>query len=432
MIMSFTVDVPSALVFTVAIPLLSAVVFGILLSTIPLYKRVQKNTDGVLEKTAENLSGVRVIRAFCKEDEERAEFKRRNSLLTAASKKVGAISALLNPLTYVIINLAIIYLVYVGAVRVDNGILTTGEVLALYNYMSQILIELIKLANLIITITRALASASRIKDTLAIAPTEDMGVDRLTCETDEAVSFNNVSLKYDGAGDNSLSKISFTAKKGDTVGIIGGTGSGKSSLVNLIPGFYKATEGEVRIFGKEVSEYSPQAIREAVGVVPQGAVLFSGSIRENMLWGKSDATDEEINDALKTAQALDVVNDKGGLDAKIEQGGRNLSGGQRQRLTIARALIRKPKLLILDDSASALDYATDAALRMAIKKIGGETTTFIVSQRASSVMHADLIIVLEDGEAVGMGRHEELIKDCEVYKEIYYSQFEEKGVKANG
>ena len=432
MIMSFTVDVPSALVFTVAIPLLSAVVFGILLSTIPLYKRVQKNTDGVLEKTAENLSGVRVIRAFCKEDEERAEFKRRNSLLTAASKKVGAISALLNPLTYVIINLAIIYLVYVGAVRVDNGILTTGEVLALYNYMSQILIELIKLANLIITITRALASASRIKDTLAIAPTEDMGVDTLTCETDEAVSFRNVSLKYDGAGDNSLSEISFTAKKGDTVGIIGGTGSGKSSLVNLIPGFYKATKGEVRIFGKEVSEYSPQAIREAVGVVPQGAVLFSGSIRDNMLWGKSDATDEEINDALKTAQALDVVNDKGGLDAKIEQGGRNLSGGQRQRLTIARALIRKPKLLILDDSASALDYATDAALRMAIKKIGGETTTFIVSQRASSVMHADLIIVLEDGEAVGMGRHEELIKDCEVYKEIYYSQFEEKGVKANG
>ena len=431
MIMAFTVDLSSALVFTVAIPLLSVVVFGILLSTIPLYKKVQKNTDGVLEKTRENLSGVRVIRAFCKEEEERAEFKERNGALTAAVEKVGAISALLNPLTYVLINLAIIYLVYVGALRVDSGALTTGEVLALYNYMSQILVELIKLANLIISITRALASASRISDTLAIIPTENMGKSDLVTEGEEAVRFDGVSLRYGGAGECSLSDISFSVKAGQTVGIIGGTGSGKSSLVNLIPGFYKATEGEVRIFGKAVEEYSAEAIREAVGVVPQGAVLFSGSIRDNMLWGKADATDEEIMAAVKLAQAENVVSDKGGLDAVIEQGGRNLSGGQRQRLTIARALVRKPKLLILDDAASALDYATDAALRIALRKIT-DTTVFIVSQRASSVMHADLIIVLEDGEAVGMGTHGELLESNEVYKEIYYSQFEEKGVKTNG
>lgn len=425
MIMAFTVDVKSALNFALVIPLLSVVVFGIMLITMPLYKKAQHGTDRLLGRTRENLSGVRVIRAFGNEDEEIAAFKADNSVLTAVQRRVGRISALMNPLTYVLINVAILLLIHTGAMQVSRGELTQGQVVALYNYMSQILVELIKLANLIISITKALASASRIADVLDIVTTENMGTLTAGKETDVAVEFRGASLAYRGSHEPSLEDISLLVKKGETVGIIGGTGSGKTTLVNMIPAFYKATDGEVLVNGVNVLEYSPEALRSLVGVVPQSAVLVSGSIRDNMLWGNENATDEQIARAIKAAQASDVVASKGGLDAKIEQGGRNLSGGQKQRLTIARALVRKPEILILDDSASALDYATDAALRRAIRDLDGTTTTFIVSQRASSIMHADKIVVLDDGRAVGIGTHAELLESCSVYREIYETQFGE-------
>jgi ABC-type multidrug transport system fused ATPase/permease subunit len=425
MIMAFTVDVKSALTFALVIPLLSVVVFGIMLITMPLYKKAQKGTDGLLARTRENLSGVRVIRAFGNEDEEIAAFENENDLLTAVQRRVGRISAMMNPLTYILINIAILLLIHTGAMQVSRGELTQGQVVALYNYMSQILVELIKLANLIISITKALASASRIADVLDIVPTENMGSLTVGKNVGVAVEFRNASLTYRGSGEPSLESISFIANKGETVGIIGGTGSGKTSLVNMIPAFYKASEGEVFVNGTDVSEYSPAALRSMIGIVPQSAVLFKGTIRENMRWGNESASDEEILEAIKTAQATDVLNAKGGLDAEIEQGGKNLSGGQKQRLTIARALVRKPEILILDDSASALDYATDAALRKSIRELDSDTTVFIVSQRASSIMHADKIIVLDDGCAVGIGTHSELLDTCSVYREIYETQFGE-------
>ena len=426
MIMAFTIDVKSALTFATVIPALSVVVFGIMLISMPLYKKVQSKLDKVLSKTRENLTGVRVIRAFCREESEIDEFKEKNTDLTATQKYVGRFSALMNPLTYVLINLAILWLINVGAIRVNSGILTQGMVIALYNYMSQILVELIKLANLIISITKALASAARIQSVLDVKSSQENGREKSGVDSEFAVEFSNVTLQYKNSGAPSLADISFKVKKGDTVGIIGGTGSGKTSLVNLIPRFYDATGGAVFIDGADVRTFDTEALREKIGVVPQKAVLFTGSIRDNMLWGNKSATDEEIMDALEIAQAKGVVLDKGGLDFKIEQGGRNLSGGQRQRLTIARALVKNPEILILDDSASALDFATDASLRSAIRNMAGERTVFIVSQRASSIMHADKIIVLDDGDAVGIGTHEELLESCPVYQEIYYSQFKKE------
>ena len=426
MIMAFTIDVKSALTFAAVIPALSVVVFGIMLISMPLYKKVQSRLDRVVSKTRENLTGVRVIRAFCREDSEIEEFKERNNELTATQKYVGRFSALMNPLTYVLINLAILWLINVGAIRVNSGILTQGMVIALYNYMSQILVELIKLANLIISITKALASAARIQSVFDVKSSQESGKETSGVGSDFAVEFSNVTLQYKNSGAPSLTDISFKVKKGDTVGIIGGTGSGKTSLINLIPRFYDATGGAVFIDGADVRTFDTEALREKIGVVPQKAVLFTGSIRENMLWGNKSASDGEIMDALEIAQAKSVVLDKGGLDFKVEQGGKNLSGGQRQRLTIARALVKNPEILILDDSASALDFATDASLRSAIRNMAGERTVFIVSQRASSIMHADKIIVLDDGEAVGIGTHEELLNTCPVYQEIYYSQFKKE------
>ena len=423
MIMAFTIDVKAALTFAAVIPALSIVVYGIMFISMPLYKKTQARLDKVLSKTRENLSGVRVVRAFCREDEEIAEFKRRNEDYTHSQKFVGKISALTNPMTYVLINLAILWLINVGALRVNSGDLTQGEVIALYNYMSQILVELIKLANLIITLTKTVASAGRINSVFCIESSLADGERTEGCGSDIAVEFSSVSLKYKNSAEKSLTDISFTARKGDTVGIIGGTGSGKSTLVNLISRFYDATEGEVLIDGADVKSYRQSTLREKIAVVPQKAVLFSGTIRDNMLWGNESATDEEIMRAVEIAQALDVVDAKGGLDAKIEQGGRNLSGGQKQRLTIARALVKNPEILILDDSASALDFATDARLRAAISKMAGERTVFIVSQRTSSIMHADKIVVLDDGECAGIGTHDELLDSSAVYREIYYSQF---------
>lgn len=444
MIMAFTVDVKAALVFVVTIPLLSVVVFGVMLISIPLYKKVQASLDKVLGITRENLTGSRVIRAFHKEDDEIRNFNESNDALTKIQIYVGKISALMNPFTYIIVNGAIVALVWTGALQVNSGVLTQGEVIALVNYMSQILVELIKLANLIISVTKSVASGKRIqavfeiessmKDATETAGTEHTQMDEK--ETSEnAVEFSNVCLTYAGAGAESLTNISFTAKRGETIGIIGGTGSGKSSLVNLIPRFYDATKGCVRIGGTDVREMPLESLRERVGVVLQKAVLFKGTIRSNMLWGNENATDEDIMNALEIAQAKEFVLEKNGvLDYEVEQGGKNLSGGQRQRLTIARALVRKPEILILDDSASALDFATDAKLRMAIRNMSGNMTTFIVSQRAASIMYADKIIVLDDGEVAGMGTHEELLSSCEVYQEIYESQFrnnkkEEEGMK---
>lgn len=426
MIMAFTIDVRSAITFALVIPALCVVVFGIMLISMPLYKKVQARLDGVLGKTRENLHGVRVIRAFCREDEEEEEFRQRNGSLTDAQKFVGRISALMNPITYILINLAVIFLIYTGAVQVNLGNLSQGQVVALYNYMAQILVELIKMANLIVSITKALASAGRIQKVFELESSMKYGDEKFVALR-ESIELRNVSLKYAGAAEESLSGISFVAKRGDTVGIIGGTGSGKTSLVNLIARFYDATDGEVYIDGTDIKSFTKESLREKIAVVPQKAVLFSGSIRENMKWGNPDATDEEILRAIDIAEGSAVVADKGGLDAHIEQGGKNLSGGQRQRLTIARALVKKPEILILDDSASALDYATEAALRGGIKKNTKNTTVFIVSQRASSIMHADKIIVLDDGEPVGIGTHGELIDSCPIYKEIYETQFGKEG-----
>ena len=422
MIMAFTVDVKSALIFTVAIPLLSVVVFGIMLASIPLYKKVQARLDRVLLKTRENLSGARVIRAFSKEDEEIFAFENENTALVKIQKFVGAISALMNPLTFIIINFAVIILIYTGALEINSGELTQGELIALYNYMSQILVELIKLANLIISITRSLASASRIRAVLETESSMKDGNSISGMDSDTLVEFSDVSLCYNGARENSLSGISFKARRGETIGIIGGTGSGKTSLVNLIPRFYDATSGMVLIDGADIKTYTQAALRKKIGVVPQRAALFSGTIRDNMLWGKKDASDEEIFRALEIAQAKSTVLDKGGLDAEIEEGGANLSGGQKQRLTIARALVGSPEILILDDSASALDFATDKALRNAIGKIEN-TTVFIVSQRCSSVMTLDKILVLDDGILAAVGTHDELLKSSPLYREIYESQF---------
>ena len=428
MIMAFTIDVKAALVFVVTIPLLSIVVFGIMLWSIPMYKKVQARLDKVLGITRENLSGVRVIRAFCKEDEERREFGERNAALTKLQLMVGRVSAAMNPATYIMINLGIAVLIYVGALRVDSGILTQGQVVALYNYMSQILVELVKLASLIITITKALACAGRVSAALDVE--SDMhGADTMPKEidTDEEVRFENVEFGYATGGEPALSGISFSVKKGETMGIIGGTGSGKSSLVSLIPRFYDATGGHVYIKGNDVKDYPLGALREMVGMVPQKAVLFKGTIRENLRWGNADATGEEMERALSDAQALEIVKAKPeGLDSPVAQNGKNLSGGQRQRLTIARALIKKPEILILDDSASALDYATDLALRRSLAALSYKPTVFIVSQRASSILHADKIAVLDEGKMVGLGTHDELMQTCPVYREIYYSQYEQE------
>lgn len=425
MIMAFLIDVKSALIFVVMIPLLSAIVFGIILGCVPLYKKVQAAVDKILGITRENLTGARVIRAFGVEETESRKFTESNNALTKAQDFVGKISALLNPATYVIVNIAIIVLIWTGAVRVDAGILKTGEVVALYNYMSQILVELVKLANLIITMTKSIACAKRVSDVLDIEP-DIIGAEAIpsSIDSDIAVEFNNVTLRYNASAEPALENIDFSVKKGQTIGIIGGTGSGKSSLINLIPRFYDVESGEVKVDGINVKDYPLDTLREKIGTVPQKAVLFKGTLRENMQWGKNDATDEEIMDAIEIAQVSSVVKSKqNGLDMEIEQGGKNLSGGQRQRFTIARALVGRPEIIILDDSSSALDFATDAALRKAIASIDYGPTVFIVSQRTSSIQSADKIIVLDDGIAVGIGRHDELLRNCDVYKEIYNSQF---------
>lgn len=426
MIMAFSIDFQSGVNFGIVILALSIVVFGIMLITMPLYKRVQGRVDKILIRTRENLSGARVIRAFAMEDDETERFKSENSALTSLQQKAGNISALMNPLTYVIINVGVILLIYIGALRVNSGDLSQGQVIALYNYMAQILVELVKLANLIVSISKALASASRISSAFDITPSMSYGNLEEAPDAEHIVEFDNVSIKYNENGDNALEGISFKVSPGETIGIIGGTGSGKSTLVSLIARYYDATEGTVKLAGCDVKNYTKNALMKKIGIVPQRAVLFSGSIRDNMLWGDSDASDEEIYEAVKVAQALDVVESKGGLDGEILAGGKNLSGGQRQRLTIARALVGKPDVLILDDSASALDFATDAALRSAIKNMSGNQTIFIVSQRASSVMFSDKIIVLDDGRAVSIGTHDELISTCDVYREIYDSQFKKE------
>ena len=434
MVMAFTIDVKAALVFVVTIPLLSIIVFGIMLISIPLYKKVQSALDKVLGITRENLTGSRVIRAFNKEDDEKVHFNENNDLLTRAQIYVGKISALMNPLTYVIINGAIVVLVWTGAVRVDNGYITQGEVVALINYMSQILVELVKLANLIININKSIACGNRIQSIFEMQPsiTDGSGqkVDKVQTDTADrseeaeyAVEFSHVGLTYAGAGDESLTDIDFKVKKGETIGIIGGTGSGKSSVVNLIPRFYDVTSGFIKVDGKDVKDYPLEELRGKIGTVLQKAVLFHGTIRENLKWGNPDATEEDLNRAITVAQAKEFIDNKEGrLDFEIEQGGKNLSGGQRQRLTIARAVVKKPEILILDDSASALDFATDARLRKAIKEDTNNMTVFLVSQRVSTIRNADHILVLEDGEVEGIGTHEQLLKDNQVYKEICASQ----------
>ena len=435
MIMAFTVDAKAALVFVAAIPLLSVVVFGIMLLTIPLYRRVQERLDTVTETTRENLTGVRVIRAFRNEQAEAERFRSENRALAAVQKSVGSISALMNPLTYVIVNLAVAALIYIGALRVESGTLTQGAVIALYNYMSQILVELIKFANLIISITKAAACGNRIQAVLESGT--PVAEDNSEPETDPAnrgcISFENVSFTYADAAEPALRDISFSAKRGEVIGVIGGTGSGKSTLVSLIPRFYEPTAGSITVDGLPSSEFPRSALRRRIGVVPQKAVLFHGTIRENLLWGDRNASDADIEAALKTAQAADVVASKAnGLDEEIAEGGKNFSGGQRQRLTIARALVRKPEFLILDDSASALDAATDAALRQALQELPDRPTVFIVSQRTASIQHADRILVLDDGCLAGCGTHRELLEHCPVYQEIYESQFPKEEVRKNG
>ena len=441
MVMAFTVDVKAAFVFVVTIPLLSVVVFGIILWTLPLYRNVQGRLDRVLGLTRENLSGARVIRAFNKEEDEKRRYREENDALAGLQKFVGGISGLMNPLTCVIINGAVIALLYTGAFRVDSGVLTQGEVIALVNYMSQILVELVKMANLTVTLTKAAACGNRVQDVLETKSSMEFlpetGMQAQGCtgkalderavvtDAETAVEFKHVSLTYAGAGSEALTDISFSVKKGETMGIIGGTGSGKTSIVNLIPRFYDATKGGVFVDGRNVKGYTKDALREKVGIVPQKAALFAGTIAENLRWGKKEASGEELWRALEISQAKEFVEKKeGGLNADVLQGGKNLSGGQRQRLTIARALVRRPEILILDDSASALDFATDAALRRALRTMDGAPAVFIVSQRTSSMRHADKILVLEDGHMAGLGTHEELLKTCPVYQEIHYSQFD--------
>ena len=428
MIMAFTVNVRAALIFVVAIPLLSVVVFGVMVVTRPLYKTVQTRLDRVLGLTRENLTGARVVRAFDKEQTEVNRFEDANALLTKMQLHVGHISALMNPLTYVIINLAIVALLYVGSVQIHVGDMASGDVIALVNYMNQILVELVKLANLIVQVSKALACAGRVQAVLDTKPgmqfPQEVPGEAPAEKQNDAVRFDHVGLTYAGAGAPSLTDISFTAEKGQTIGVIGGTGSGKSSLVSLIPRFYDATEGSVEIFGHPVQNYPREELRGKVSVVMQKAQLFGGTIRSNLLWGNQNASDADLWAALETAQAAEFVHSKPlGLDEPVEQGGRNLSGGQKQRLTIARALVSKPEILILDDSASALDYATDAALRKALAALPGSMTVFIVSQRAASLQHADQILVLDDGHLVGLGTHAELLASCPVYEEIYASQF---------
>ena len=431
-VMAFTIDVEIGILFVITIIILSAVIFGVMYWCIPKYRDVQSALDKVLGKTRENLTGVRVIRAFCKEDEEIRDFEKSNKFLTDLSKRVGTVSSLMNPLTYVIVNIGIATLIYKGAIRVEAGALTQGQIVALYNYMSQILVELVKFATMFLNITRSVACGNRVQSILDIEPGMKEG-DITTTDSDKIdeniVEFSNVSLNYNGKlssdrEENALNNINFTVKKGETIGVIGGTGSGKTSLVSLIPRFYDASEGEVRVKGRNVTDYSFKELRKTVAVVLQKASLFKGSIRDNIKWGNENATDEEIMEAVRIACAEDVVNSKEGkLDFVIEQEGRNLSGGQKQRLSIARALVGKPEILILDDSSSALDYATDLALRKGINALEYKPTVFIVSQRTSSIMQADKIIVLDDGDMVGMGKHEELLDSCEVYKEIYNSQY---------
>lgn len=426
MIAAFTIDAQVALIFVAAIPVLAVIVFGIMRMTSPMYKTVQSRLDAVTGATRENLSGVRVVRAFGREDAEEANFVQQNGSLNAMQLKVGRIAALMNPLTYVVINLGIIAILYFGAGKVSEGTLFSGDVVALVNYMSQILVELVKLANLVVLLTRAIASMGRVSQVLDTASTMDFPENAAHADdaSDVAVAFDHVSLCYQGAGDESLTDVSFTVKKGQTIGVIGGTGSGKTTLVSLIPRFYDATSGQVTLLGQPIASYSKEELRRRVAVVMQKAQLFKGTIRSNLLWGNANATDEELWHALSIAQSEDFVRQKPGqLDDPVEQGGRNLSGGQRQRLTIARALVGHPDILILDDSASALDYATDAALRKALRTLPAETTLFIVSQRTSSLRHADQIIVLDDGRVVGIGTHDELMKHCEVYREIHESQF---------
>ena len=427
-IMAFTVDAKSAVTFAVTIPVMSAAVMTIMLITIPLYKKVQAKLDSLLGITRENLSGVRVIRAFRKENAEYERFVSTNGDLTRSQKFVGRISALMNPLTYVLINCGVIALIWVGALRVNSGTISQGQVVALYNYMSQILVELVKLAMLIITLTRAVACAKRVDGVLTTenSMTENGDKEQKHTVIGGDIEFDGVDLTYPEAGAPSLSGVNFYAPSGSTVGVIGGTGSGKTSLVNLLPRFYDVTKGSVKVGGTDVQKLDAETLRKNIGIVPQRAALFKGTIRSNLLWGKEDATDEELWEALKTAQAEKVALDKGGLDAEVEQEGRNFSGGQRQRLTVARALVRKPKILILDDSASALDLKTDAALREAISKLDYKPTVFIVSQRAAAVMNAQLIVVLDEGAVVGMGTHDELMKTCPAYEEIYSSQFKKE------
>lgn len=425
MVAAFIIDVRSAIIFAVAIPLLAVIVFIIMYVSIPLYKKVQSRLDTVLGITRENLTGVRVIRAFHKEEGEVERFEEANESLSSLQIFVGKISALMNPATYAVVNLSIVAIIWVGGIRVNTGAISQGEVVALINYMSQILVELIKLANLIVLINKAIACGNRVQSVFEISssmvesPSQSGDTD-----TDMSVEFKDVSLRYGSSETDSLSEITFSAKKGETIGIIGGTGSGKSSIVNMIPRFYDAFSGEVLVDGKNVKDYSIKALRGKIGVVPQKAVLFNGTIRENLLWGNENASDEDIYEALKISQATDVVEGRRkGLDSEVAQGGKNFSGGQRQRLTIARALVRKPEILILDDSASALDFATDAALRKAIREMENSPTVFIVSQRASSIQYADKIIVLDDGRIAGIGSHDSLLESCGVYQEIYYSQF---------
>ena len=422
MFMAFTIDFQAALVFAAVIPLLCVVVFGIMLITMPMYKKVQSKLDAVTSATRQNLSGSRVLRAFCKEEDQVSTFAGKTEDLTLHQLSAGRISALMNPITFALINLAVIVLVYVGALKVDNGLLTQGLVIALYNYMSQILVDLLKIANLIITMTKAVACGNRVQSVLEIQPDQQFGCHTKTLQG--KVEFRNVTARYSGAAEPSLENITFEAKPGQTIGVIGGTGSGKTTLVNLIPRFYDIASGQLLLDDIPVREYDKEMLRGQIGIVPQKALLFQGTIRQNLLWGNENATDDLLWQALEIAQAREVVKDKAGeLDAEIAQGGANLSGGQRQRLTIARALVRQPKILILDDSASALDYATDAALRKAIRDMRNGPTTFIVSQRAASVRYADQILVLDDGQLVGQGTHEQLMENCPVYREIFHSQF---------